>query len=297
MRSQTLLATSLALAAFVPCARAERVVQGLYDAIQFTLPDKQGWTFFALPAVTPTLDPLAVLDTTADNLVRGGWSRVLSPAVSAAEGFQVDFELELVAESHASTNRAGFSVIALDHSRRGIELGFWADHVWAQSDSPLFTHAEDAAFVTQGRIVQYSLQVLGDRYELAAGGTRILSGPLRDYTAFSGNFDVYETPDFLFFGDDTTSAAAKTRLLRVSVTRDLTSRPPSLSATPVGPVLHLRWPAGSAAVSWVLESAPDPVKGPWERSASRQFFEPGLGGGSFFTEVDSTLGARYYRLR
>lgn len=43
----------------------------------------------------------------------------------------------------------------------------------------------------------------------------MLEGTVRDYTPFVGVVDPYETPDFLFFGDDTTSARAAVRLAGV----------------------------------------------------------------------------------
>jgi hypothetical protein len=45
----------------------------------------------------------------------------------------------------------------------------------------------------------------------------VLSGSLRDYTAFSGPVDPYETPNLIFIGDDTSSASARIRLSYVSV--------------------------------------------------------------------------------
>jgi hypothetical protein len=53
------------------------------------------------------------------------------------------------------------------------------------------------------------LSVLDDAYTLSVGGETILSGSLRDYTAFDGFPDVYETPGLLFLGDNTSRGAAK----------------------------------------------------------------------------------------
>jgi len=56
-------------------------------------------------------------------------------------------------------------------------------------------------------------------YRIGTGGDAIglLNGPLRDYSAFSGPIDPYETPDFLFLGDDTTSAQAGVQIARVAL--------------------------------------------------------------------------------
>jgi hypothetical protein len=106
-------------------------------------------------------------------------------------------------------------VIVLSKDLKGIELGFWSDHIWAQeggTGSQLFTHAEDAAITTTTGLISYTLAIRGDTYALSAGGALKLSGQLRDYTAFNGFPDVYETPNFIFFGDDTNSARGKIRL-------------------------------------------------------------------------------------
>jgi hypothetical protein len=83
----------------------------------------------------------------------------------------------------------------------------------------LFTAAESAAFdpVDVG-FVDHDLTIFGSGYELFAGGSSILSGSLRDYTAFGGLIDPYETANFVFFGDDTTSAQAEINLRRVALT-------------------------------------------------------------------------------
>jgi hypothetical protein len=65
--------------------------------------------------------------------------------------------------------------------------------------------------------------MLATNYVLRANGTTILTGPIRDYTAFAGFPDVYETPNFLFLGDDTSSASAVAGIRQVILVQ-----PPSL---------------------------------------------------------------------
>lgn len=66
--------------------------------------------------------------------------------------------------------------------------------------------------------------MLGDNNELFAKGgsltqkSSILKGSLRDYTAFTGAIDPYETPNFIFFGDNTTSAKANINFRSASIT-------------------------------------------------------------------------------
>jgi hypothetical protein len=139
-----------------------------------------------------------------------------------AKGYTISFDAQVIAEAHNNNNRAGFSVIAIGSDKKGIELGFWPNEVWAQADgieppgSGLFTHAEGAAFDTTAGLTAYQLKVKGDTYTLSVGGAPILNGGVRDYSAFNGFPDPYETPNFLFLGDDTTSAAGTIRLSYVA---------------------------------------------------------------------------------
>ncbi len=280
-------------------ATALAATETLYDAQSGSLPEAQGWTYLTLPAVPDSIDTFAKLDTTSSAFVRGGWTRIASPALARADRIQLDFELRVVAESHSSTNRAGFSVILLDHDKRGIELGFWTDHVWAQSDVPLFIHAEDKAFATTTAMAAYSLIIAGNTYTLSADGAPLLSGPVRDYTAFSGNFDVYETPDFLFFGDDTTSGSASMLLKSVHLTGGVVPKgpPPTLAAGHLGAAVQLRWAMVAGGPTWTLESTPDPVNGPWTVDGAPRGAEPGTGGGTILAQPDSSADRKFYRLR
>ena len=298
-RVRHLTRLAIACTSALVVASVHAATESLYDAQSGSLPEAQGWTYFTLPPVADAFATYAKLDTTSSDLVRGGWTRVASPILARAGGIQLDFQLRVVAESHSSMNRAGFSVILLDHDKRGIELGFWKDHVWAQSDVPLFTHAEDKTFDTTVGIAAYSLVMVGDTYTLSADGAPLLSGPVRDYTAFSGNFDVYETPDFLFFGDDTTSGSASILLQSVHLTRGVTPKgpPPLLAAGRVGSAVQLRWAAVAGGPDWTLESASDPVNGPWTVDAAPRGTEPGTGGESMLAQPDVSAANRFYRLR
>ena len=164
------------------------------------------------------------LDTTFDNGVQAGYTLTptLALTLDRAAGYQLVFAAQLLTETHASPHRAGFSLIALSSDRLGIELGFWMDQVWAQEGGQppqLFTHAEGAA-LDASALITYTLRVQGDRYALSAGATPVLAGALRDYTAFTGFPDVYETPNFLFLGDDTSSARGAVRLSYVALGPD-----------------------------------------------------------------------------
>lgn len=167
------------------------------------------------------------LATNFTTTVQGGYSSNLLnpdfPILNRSAGYTLSFTVEIASESHVSADRAGFSVIAVSSDvgsgvLSSIELGFQDGLIFAQSSSPLFTAAESAAFDPVGvGFVEYALMIFGSGYELFADGSSILSGSLRDYTAFGGLIDPYETPNFVFFGDDTTSAQANINLRRVAL--------------------------------------------------------------------------------
>lgn len=202
----------------------------LYDAASGAVPGAPLMTFTDFPpgtALQTYANGATVLDTTAAGSetyagwVSGGATISGFPALDRTDGFQLDFTVQVENESHTNPNRAGFSVILLGEDARGIELGFWQNEIWAQSDEAtggLFKHGEGVAFTTTGELTQYRLSIQGDTYTLTAGANPILTGPLRDYSAFAGLPDPYEMPSFLFLGDDTTSAQARVQVGFLSIT-------------------------------------------------------------------------------
>lgn len=208
----------------------------LYNGALGTTPKAQGWIYSGLPLGSlPRLTiggGAVTLTTIGAPAIQAGFSASQAgflgstapvPALMRTRGFIVSFTVQVQAEAHSSADRAGFSIIALADDARGIELGFWQNQIWAQEGgtAKLFTHAEGAAFDTTRGLTGYELAIRGDTYRLSSGGQPILSGPLRDYGAASGLLDPYETPSYLFFGDDTSSAAASIRLASVGVTQPL----------------------------------------------------------------------------
>ncbi len=238
-RAVALLAVVLLLAAPAPSPRAAASgsyapsaaptcasTSTLYDGALGGTPDTQGLLYpqtFAVSATQTFSNGLTILDTTPLQSDLAGYvgdpARV--PALDRTSGYTLTFGVQVVSEAHGNNNRAGFSIIALSQDKLGVELGFWSDHIWAQeggTDPNLFTHAEDAPFTTTTGLISYTLAIHGGTYALAANGAPILNGNLRDYTAFAGFPDPYETPNFIFLGDDTSSAKAKIRLAAFAVT-------------------------------------------------------------------------------
>lgn len=220
----------------------------LYDGTQNTAPNQQGWSFRYLPlfpAVGQTVSGgLTTVDTTASLNTQAGYFTTdplgingvhpKMPLLNRAVGYTVDFGVRVQAEDHGSrVDRAGFSVIVLGTDLKGIELGFWTNEIWAQADSPMFTHAEGVARDTTV-LTNYALSVLGSNYTLYADGSPILTGPLRDYSAFGA---PYNTANQIFLGDDTTSAGARFSIAHVNVNLAAVPEPSGLILISIGGML------------------------------------------------------------
>ena len=209
-------------AAAVPAAAA--VSAGpvvLYDAALNSLPQAQGWAGPVGPAAVGVAGGVLTFDTTFANAVQAGFFRS-DQLLGSTTGFRVGLTAQVLSESHANNDRAGFSLIVLDSAHRGVELGFWADSIFAlnaptQLNPGLFTHAESSApgFRPAAAMTSNSLQLRNGAYTLSAGNATILSGAMRDYSASVQ--PVYSTNNFMFFGDDTSSARAAVNIGLVSV--------------------------------------------------------------------------------
>ncbi len=226
-----------------PTAAPPPALVVLYDGARGTgLPETQGLLLLSRAAAGTTLaatqaftDGVTTLRTSTQTSDMAGYfpKPGLVGGLDRAAGFTVRFSVHVAEEEHGASDkngdgvgdRAGFSVIALASDRRGIELGFWRDQVWAQADGPaepppnsntLFTHAEGARFDAGAELVTYDLRIQGDAYTLGHAGGTILSGPLRDYGVFGWPYNV---PDFVFLGDDTSTASATIRLAFAAVAK------------------------------------------------------------------------------
>ncbi|NEQ45428.1 MAG: hypothetical protein F6K00_18570 [Leptolyngbya sp. SIOISBB] len=216
----------------------------LYSGYLNQDPTGQNWLAFAnvdftppLNTATQTVDEIGVtLNTTADEDIYAGYSNYSLnpltgqytlvnndfPELDSSTGYTIAFNAQVLSDAQSNPSRAGFSLVVVsDDPTKAIEIAFQDDKIFAQDDVPLFV--EDAGVTTAfdtTQATQYSLKVQNDAYQLFADGNNILSGTLRDYTAFSPTPpvpDPYETPNFLFFGDDTTSGQGSFRLNQVTV--------------------------------------------------------------------------------
>jgi len=261
---RTIASTLLGLTLCAASSAASAGMMTLYDGAVNTAPEQQGWFYRYLPLLPPVIPTvaggLATLDTTGGNGIQAGWFTTdpLAPAsvhpdmpvLDRNAGYTVRFDLRVESEMHARPDRAGISLIALGSDRKGVELGFWTDEVWAQSDDPLFTHAEGVAFATTS-LIRYELSVLGAAYTLYADGSPILAGSLRDYSVFG---PPYSTANQLFIGDDTTSARARFDLAYVAVGLAPVSvpEPSTLTLLVLSGFAGLAWrgrPGGSGSIA------------------------------------------------
>ena len=197
----------------------------LYDGSVGNLPSDQSLAYQVNPspgsAAQTQLGNGVRLNTTAATSDMAGYFGIFGvnpvmPVMDRSIGFTVTFDLQLVSESHGNANRSGLSVIALGSDKKGIELGFWANEIWAQADLQIFTHAEGATFDTISALLRYDLTISGNSYTLMQGASTVLTGAVRDYSAIG--FFPYTQQNFLFVGDDTTSASGSYDFAYMAVT-------------------------------------------------------------------------------
>ena len=246
----------------------------LYDASSGSIPSESLMDFTDFPPGAATLtyaEGASVMDTTPSGQdTYAGWvsSQGITsgfPILDRTAGIQVDFTLQVEGENHERAHRAGFSMIVLDQDARGIELSFWKNEIWAQNDTAtggLFTHGEGISFTTTDP-VNYQLRIVGDTYTLSANSQPVLSGPVRDYSEFEGFPDPYETPNFLFLGDNTTAAQARIRLRFLSITGS-EPVPPTVAVTSTSTNAPLATPSFTPVPSIAplpSQTPPPPPKG------------------------------------
>jgi RTX calcium-binding nonapeptide repeat (4 copies) len=146
------------------------------------------------------------------------------PTLDRNLGYTLSFVAELESETarlegsdvnqDSKDDRAGFNVTLLSDDKKGIQLGFWGDRIWAYEDSTtqinpsdepdnplprnnfrtLFTQAEGVNFNTKS-LINYDLTIFGDTYTLFANNNVILNGRLRDYSAFKPPSYPIATPE------------------------------------------------------------------------------------------------------
>ncbi len=221
----------------------------LYDGSLNSLPAAQGNfiyltdPIFIASATQNANNGATVLDTTLVTSDKAGYFHFgNSPELVRAAGFRLETTVQVETESHNNNNRAGFSTILLDSEAKGVEVGFWDNEIWTQNDNPIFTHGEGLVFDTSQLTHTYILEIINDSYRLTVADNQPLVGAVRDYSDFGF---PYTNTNFIFLGDDTSSAAARIRLTAVTITTDTCSehdsQAPLLTAVVNTNNLDLAW--------------------------------------------------------
>jgi Domain of unknown function (DUF4347) len=208
----------------------------LYDGT--TLPNTQGWTGVTTGSTINNAGGVTTVNSSANPALYAGYSRN-DQVLNATAGFVLDFQANVLTETltatadknaDGKTDRANFSLtLVTSDNTKAIELGFTKTgtgiRIFAQEDGTsqinpslapdaanptrqLFTQAEGIDLADPG-LGNYQLYVKDDRYTLLLNGTPVLSGKLRNYTAFTGAPDPYETANLIAFSDNTTSASGR----------------------------------------------------------------------------------------
>ena len=200
------------------------------------LPSDQGWLAFGgLGGTQERINNVTKLTSSTNGAV-GYSNRTATPSAALVNsafpsldrsvGFNLDFRLRVLSESHLNNNRAGFSVILLDQTiqqPQGIELSFWSDSIFSQrgGNPPFQTIGEKVSNFFTNTPLNYSLRILDQAYYLLADNRLVLSGALQDYSAWQKDpllpYNPYTTSNFLFLGDNTRSASASVELGNISL--------------------------------------------------------------------------------
>jgi hypothetical protein len=193
-----LLLSVLVLAAALPAAT-------IYDVTNAgaPLPGNQGWTQILFGVSLTAPPPLLTVNSNAANSGQGGFSWT-SSTLNAIPGFTLSWSQRTVSQANDGANgpdRSGFSVIVTDSTgAAGIEIGFWANSVWAQ-DTAFTRSATEQTSIDTTLLRRYDLAITGGGYALSIDNNLAFSGLLRNY-----NNAFYDVANFIFFGDNTTSA-------------------------------------------------------------------------------------------
>ena len=166
----------------------------LYDGSLGTTPDNQGFDYLALAsAATQTITTGGtILDTMPDITDRAGYFNrsAQTPVLDRTSGYTVASLSRLSPRPTQTLIGLDSALSCLATTLNGIELGFWGNEIWAQEDgaaestSPLHSRRGDHHY--DHNLTPYQLRILSNTYTLYANSAPILTGSVRDYTAFGG---------------------------------------------------------------------------------------------------------------
>lgn len=237
---------ALAVLPLLLCAAQPVSAVTLYDPALGSLPAAQGWSTLGngTSGSQQVVAGLLQVDTTVSGVSAFGSGRSTSQPLDTVGGFRLQFGLQVLAEEHGSTNRAGFSLLLQGADQtQAVELGFWQDSVWALAyqtggTDNGFVRSETASFDTTAALRQYALTVQQGRFSLQADGVDLLSGALRDYPMLGLSTMPYGFSSYLFLGDNSSRGESVVRLGAVN-----------LLPVPEPTTIAL-WAAGLALLGW-----------------------------------------------
>lgn len=192
----------------------------LFNASENSNPDNQGWMYLTnafdeSETVRFTESGLHKFSTLGNLSEAAGYFSLQHPEMpilSREAGFTAEFHFQIIEERHQLSYRGGFSIIILSNDKYGAEIVFRENEIWVYNTS--FEIADNTDFNTTSGIIRYRIKMKGSQFTLYADGEKILSGPLRDYSAFGLPYSIQ---NFIFFGDDTASAGAEVHISRISL--------------------------------------------------------------------------------
>ena len=159
------------------------------------------------------------------------------PILDNSAGYTLSLTIATNSQTNSSNDRAGFSILVLGNDKKGIEIGFRNPNtitsipdIFALNDDSTFTEGEQNPNLggSLNTLNTYELTVASNTYTLKNGSNPLLSGALRDYrpNAVPGTLkQVYDTANFLFLGDDTTSAGGSVNIQAITLTTNPQSVP------------------------------------------------------------------------
>jgi hypothetical protein len=214
---------------------AQATTYQLFNQAAKQLPVAQRWLAQVPTGANQTLLPsgAVVLNTSNNNSLQSGYARLqplwsLPMNLDRGRGYTFSIDLMLLAESHQSPDRAGFSTILIGNDLQGIELAFWTDRVWAQNDGlKLFSQAEGSSINTT-KAIHYDVVVQANRYCVFTDRNYVTprsKGPLRNYSRFGTPYNIQ---NFAFVGDNTKSAAATVQIGNVDLQDSAIANCPTL---------------------------------------------------------------------
>jgi hypothetical protein len=156
------------------------------------------------------------------------------PILDRNAGYTLSFTIKITSQTNDGTNgpnRAGFSALVLGSDNQGIEIGFRNSDIFSQGNASFNSIGDQATGLDLAQPATYNLNVAGSTYTLTSGSNTLLNGSLVDYTTATGLASgVYRTPNFIFLGDNTTSARASVDISNITLSTNTAAAVPEPSS-------------------------------------------------------------------